>query len=155
MQRTSHRSQSDRLYFINVARNIARDGATTHFIFASDVELFPSRNLVPQFLRMIALGGSVIRDERMVYVLPPFEVTEDSKPPENKTQLQQMLQNQVAIRFHRNLCDKCHRIPNNEIWEANLENRGEQLILIEDFSLKRPSTCRLGSLHFGGSRGTP
>lgn len=124
MLRKTHRSQSDRLYYINVGRNIARDGATTHFILVNDIELYPSVGLVPQFLRMMALSGSVALNQKMVYVLPPFEVTAESGVPETKQQLQQMLEDHVAFRFHRHFCDKCHRIPDNEIWEMNLDNRG-------------------------------
>lgn len=123
MLRPTHRSQSDRLYYINIGRNIARDAATTHFILANDIELYPSRNLIPQFLQMMARSGGVNLNQRLVYVLPPFEVSAVSRPPETKTQLQEMLQNGDAIRFHRYLCDFCHRIPDHQIWEANAENR--------------------------------
>lgn len=124
MLRKSYRSQSGRLYYINVGRNIARDGATTHFILVNDIELYPSVGLVPQFLRMMALSGSDALNQKQVYVIPPFEVTAESKVPKTKTQLQQMLEDHVAFRFHRWLCDKCHRIPDNELWEINSDNRG-------------------------------
>lgn len=35
---------------MNVGRNIARDAAMTHFILASDIELYPNPGLVKRFL---------------------------------------------------------------------------------------------------------
>lgn len=45
--------KNDLYYPINVCRNVAKDAALTHFILASDVELYPSLNLVKSFLKMI------------------------------------------------------------------------------------------------------
>lgn len=50
-----YKSQKKLLYPVNVGRNIARDAALTHFILASDIELYPVPNgLVHKFLEMIA-----------------------------------------------------------------------------------------------------
>lgn len=125
MERPTHRSTSSRFFYINVARNIARDAATTHFILASDIELYPSNDIIPQFLRMIARSGSVAATGSTVYVLPPFEVTAESKPPRDKKELQDMLNDQMAVRFHKGMCDKCHRIPDQELWEINSPDRGK------------------------------
>ena len=38
----SYRSANGLTYPVNVGRNIARESATSHFVFASDVELYPS-----------------------------------------------------------------------------------------------------------------
>lgn len=126
MTRPTHRSTSERHFYINVARNIARDAATTHFILASDIELYPSDDIIPQFLRMIAKSGSVFLKKNTVYVLPPFEVTIDSKPPRTKKELQGLLKDRNAVRFHQGMCDKCHRIPDPEIWEINSPDRGKR-----------------------------
>lgn len=48
-----YKSQKKLLYPVNVGRNIARDAALTHFILASDIELYPSPGLVHKFLEMI------------------------------------------------------------------------------------------------------
>lgn len=40
-------------YPVNVGRNIARDAATTHFVLASDIELYPSLGLANGFFKMI------------------------------------------------------------------------------------------------------
>lgn len=40
-------------YPVNVGRNLARGAALTHFLLASDIELFPSYGLVDDFFAMI------------------------------------------------------------------------------------------------------
>ncbi|CAL8135327.1 unnamed protein product [Orchesella dallaii] len=47
------RMQNGLLYPINIARNIARSAATTYFVLASDIELYPSINLIPSFMEML------------------------------------------------------------------------------------------------------
>jgi hypothetical protein len=49
-----YKAQKKLLYPVNVGRNIARDAALTHFILASDIELYPNPGLVHKFLEMIA-----------------------------------------------------------------------------------------------------
>ena len=39
---TSYKERKGILYPVNVARNIARESAATHFVFPSDIELYPS-----------------------------------------------------------------------------------------------------------------
>jgi N-acetyllactosaminide beta-1,3-N-acetylglucosaminyltransferase len=53
-------------YPVNVGRNIAREAANSHFIFPSDIELYPNPGLIPAFLDMIrrnekhlVTGGSI------------------------------------------------------------------------------------------------
>jgi beta-1,4-glucuronyltransferase 1 len=40
-------------YPVNVGRNLAREAALTHFVLASDIELYPSPGLVDTFFEMI------------------------------------------------------------------------------------------------------
>lgn len=49
-----YKAQKKLLYPVNVGRNIARDASITHFILASDIELYPNPGLVKKFLEMIA-----------------------------------------------------------------------------------------------------
>ena len=37
-------------------RNVGRVPATSHYIFPSDLELYPSPGLIPQFLKMVSEG---------------------------------------------------------------------------------------------------
>lgn len=40
-------------YPINVARNLARNASSTHYVLSSDVELYPSLNFVEMFFEMV------------------------------------------------------------------------------------------------------
>lgn len=51
--KNSYRCRKNLVYPVNVARNVARYGTKSKFTLVSDVELFPSQNLVPEFLKMI------------------------------------------------------------------------------------------------------
>ena len=42
----SYRSTNNLTYPVNVGRNIARQTATSHFVFPSDIELYPSPGIV-------------------------------------------------------------------------------------------------------------
>lgn len=55
---------------MNVARNVARDAALTHFILPSDIELYPSPNLVPRFLNMIARNRKPLNTSTKPRVFP-------------------------------------------------------------------------------------
>lgn len=50
---STYRNTSGLDYPVNVGRNIAREAANSHFIFPSDIELYPSPGLIPAFLDMI------------------------------------------------------------------------------------------------------
>lgn len=82
-----YRSQKKLNFPINVGRNIARDAATTHFILAADIELYPSADLVQDFLRMITRNRTSSSSLHQVYVLPPFESAANLTPPAKKEQL--------------------------------------------------------------------
>lgn len=63
------------LYPVNVARNVARDSALTHFILPSDIELYPSPNLIPRFLNMIARNAKPLNSTKpRVFPISIFEV---------------------------------------------------------------------------------
>ncbi len=83
-----YRSEKKLMFPINVGRNIARDAATTHFILASDIELYPSVDFIPDFLDFQRRSGALLSDNKpKVFVLPPFEVTEGNLPPKTKQEL--------------------------------------------------------------------
>jgi hypothetical protein len=43
-------------YSLFYFRNVARETSTTHFVFPSDIELYPSPNLIPPFLEMVRIS---------------------------------------------------------------------------------------------------
>ena len=110
----SYRKAKQLDYPVNVARMIARESATTHYVFTSDIELYPSPNLISSFLQMIQRIGQ--QDDTTVFVTPIFEIKADASMPANKKELVEMLHNQTAIIFHQNFCEACHKIPHYVEW---------------------------------------
>lgn len=107
-------------YPINVARNVARLGAKTHYVFASDIELYPSLNIIPKFLRMVKrLKSSAVMlgSQRRVFVLPVFEIDKQVEVvPSTKEELRKLYANKLAVSFHRYMCYPCHKIPQLDKW---------------------------------------
>lgn len=69
-------------------RNVARLNAPTHYVLASDAELYPSPDMVRLFLDMLRRNESVLHLGRpKVFVLPIFEVYGNQTVPTTKTEL--------------------------------------------------------------------
>lgn len=120
-----YKTKHELLYPLNVARNIARDSAQTHFVFPSDIELFPSPNFIDKFLGMVRQNPDLFADDqRNVFVLPVFEVTSNVKVPTSKTELQTMLSNGSAIIFHKSMCAHCHTVIGSDMWIKTKETPG-------------------------------
>lgn len=82
-------------YPINVLRNVARLNSKTKYIFASDIELYPSVGIVQAFFKLLKrekLGqvGLINPKNPHVYVTPIFEVKESVKAPRTKKELIEM-----------------------------------------------------------------
>lgn len=95
-----YKNEKKLLYPVNVGRNIARETAVTHYVLASDIELYPSPDLPSRFLEMIRQRDQpeLLKPNPKVFVLPIFEVNEKSKPPKNKTLLVSYLNNSNLFR---------------------------------------------------------
>ena len=107
-------------YPVNVARMIARESATTHYIYTSDIELYPSPNLIPNFLQMIERIGVL---QETVFVTPIFEIKAEAELPSTKNELKRMLKAKTAIIFHQNFCEACHKVPQYQDWlDANVSD---------------------------------
>lgn len=75
-------------YPVNVLRNVARINAPTHYVLASDAELYPSPDLIRLFFEMLRRNESVLHLNRpKVFVLPIFEVYGNQTVPTTKTEL--------------------------------------------------------------------
>ena len=72
-------------YPINLLRNVARMNADTFYVLASDAELYPRANLVHLFLQMMKRRS--LRKDKIVFVLPVFEIMKNQTVPSTKTQL--------------------------------------------------------------------
>lgn len=116
--------QKEHPYKENVARNIAREAAVTYFIFSCDINMYPSIDVIPKFLNMIARSGSVALNENNVYVLPAFDVLSRDIYPRTKQELNWLITDNQATKYQSDLCEECYTIPDARIWETNSAHRG-------------------------------
>lgn len=97
----------------------------THFLLASDIELYPNPGLVHKFLEMIARNDVPLqRTNPKVFPLSIFEVDSASQVPRDKTELQELLKTGKAIPFHKRVCSSCHGVPKSKEWMAANETDG-------------------------------
>ncbi|KAK7054579.1 hypothetical protein SK128_015503 [Halocaridina rubra] len=117
----TYRKRYKLIYPINVARNVARQASQTYFVLPSDVELYPALNVIPEFFKMLKRPDFTNTTNPRVYVLPVFEVKKNSKAPENKNELLQMVKKNDAISFHKWVCPECHNVPKAKEWMGTPE----------------------------------
>lgn len=108
-------------YPINVGRNIARESANSHYVFPSDIELYPNPGLITAFLQMVTNGNeeALNRPNPRVFVSSIFEIKEGHSLPNNKRELLSLLNSKVVIPFHKMVCTQCHAIPKAKEWMSN------------------------------------
>ncbi|XP_030383742.1 beta-1,4-glucuronyltransferase 1 [Scaptodrosophila lebanonensis] len=115
----TYRKQHFLNYPVNVGRNIARDAAVTHFVLASDIELYPTPHLVERFMDMLGRNPKMMKNNSPhVYVLRVFEVEQNVTVPDTKKELKYLLRKGLAISFHSRLCPECHEGPRLKAWIA-------------------------------------
>lgn len=117
-------------YPINVLRNVARLSANTKYVLASDIELYPSINIVKMFRKTLEKESrnqlDLVNPEKPhVYILPIFEVEATAKAPETKQQLVQMLKKGTAIFFHKWVCDACQNFVDRDQWTVETKSPNE------------------------------
>uniref|UniRef100_A0A6P4EIH3 Beta-1,4-glucuronyltransferase 1 n=1 Tax=Drosophila rhopaloa TaxID=1041015 RepID=A0A6P4EIH3_DRORH len=136
----SYKVRANLTYPINVGRNIARQAANTHFIFACDIELYPSLGFVDQFLDMVAHNHSVLaldpKQPRRVYPLAVFEIEAGVQVPADKSELLALFRRQQAQVFHLHLCRTCHTIPSQREW-LNLTSGAEDQMHVFSQTLRK------------------
>ncbi|KAB7494819.1 Beta-1,4-glucuronyltransferase 1 [Armadillidium nasatum] len=113
---TTYRMQKKMLYPVNVARNVARGNSITYFNFPSDIELYPSVNVITEFFAMLKKPDASKTTNPRVFVFPIFEVADNENVPETKAELQAMLKTKKAIPFHKFVCPKCHAQPKSPMY---------------------------------------
>nr|XP_016932688.1 beta-1,4-glucuronyltransferase 1 [Drosophila suzukii] len=119
-RRDLYRTQQGLDYPVNMGRNIARKASLTHYVLASDIELYPTPGLVPDYLNFV--GRLVIGrpgqqpTSPVVHVLRIFEVMANVSVPSSKPELQKLLKSGEAVPFHMEICAVCHRGPKLEEW---------------------------------------
>ncbi|XP_064459995.1 beta-1,4-glucuronyltransferase 1-like [Ornithodoros turicata] len=114
-QYANYRAEHNLTYPINVLRNSARRAAETRYILASDIELYPSGNIIPRFLDMVRRRHNS-SSARQVYVLPVFEVKASQTVPLTKKVLVDMVRNKSAMFFHAWVCEECQKFPKRDEW---------------------------------------
>ncbi|KAL7050232.1 hypothetical protein ACKWTF_003999 [Chironomus riparius] len=116
-QNETYRIKNKLSYPINAARNIARTAATTYFVFACDIELYPNPNFVDQFFEMIIddKDGKWM-EEKNVFVFAVFEILTNETIPDIKQDLIKLVNEQKVFLFHSHICLECHMIPGVELW---------------------------------------
>ena len=114
----TYRKVHSMTYPVNVGRNIARETANSHYIFPSDIELYPSPGLIPAILKMVTSGEeeALKRSNPKVFVSSIFEIKEGHELPETKAELIKLLKSKVVIPFHKLVCSQCHSIPKAQEW---------------------------------------
>lgn len=148
----TYRRKHDLLFPINVARNTARQSAQTHYVFAADIELYPSVNFIPKFMKMLSVHPEHVRGTRpRIYVLPIFEIGDTKHVPENKTELQAKLKTGKAQLFHKRICASCHAIPNLTQWEKQMETEDLDVFTIG----KRVGKHRVWEAFYVGTKEDP
>lgn len=106
-------------YPVNVLRNIARQNAPTYYVLASDAELYPSPNLVADFMQMLRRNDSILNlDRPKIFVLPIFEVYGNQTVPNSKAELLEKLASGMALPFHQRVCNYCHTLPKSVEWRT-------------------------------------
>lgn len=83
-----YKSRSRILYPVNVGRNVAREAANTFYVLASDIELYPSPGVIPDFLEMVRRRDPpLLHPNPKVFPLSIFELEKGAALPQNKTEL--------------------------------------------------------------------
>ncbi|RXG53132.1 Beta-1,4-glucuronyltransferase 1 [Armadillidium vulgare] len=106
-----YRKENGLLYPINLARNVARSNTETYFNFPCDIELYPSINIIPGFMKMLQKPDASKTRRKRVYVLPVFETAANAKTPKTKPELFDLIYQKKASMFHSDICRVCHDPP--------------------------------------------
>jgi N-acetyllactosaminide beta-1,3-N-acetylglucosaminyltransferase len=115
----------------NLLRNVARRNSLTEFIFVIDIDLVPSDNLYEDFTEFAKenkLYSESQREDKVVYVVPAYEIKIDSNSrstqqslndliPHDKTALLQLIELMEARPFYIELCWKCQKYTDYETWQ--------------------------------------
>lgn len=116
----NYRQQFQLTYPINVLRNTARLAAKTKYLLASDIELYPSKNVVPSFINYMEKHNPVdeynITSKKFIFTFPIFEVKSNLSAPRTKSELIDLVRKGDAIFFHKYVCDACQNFPNRLDW---------------------------------------
>ncbi|XP_061395892.1 beta-1,4-glucuronyltransferase 1-like [Musca vetustissima] len=102
---------------INVGRNVARRSANTHFTMAADIELYPSKDFIRNFLEMLSGNKSLLAEgQPHVFAVPAFDLDSHAIIPDNKAELMTLFRMQMAMAMHQKSCKYCRLIGQEKKW---------------------------------------
>lgn len=102
---------------INLGRNVARRSINTHYALVADIELYPSKDFIPQFFDMISRNTSLVTSKnRHVFAVPAFDLDHHAIVPDTKEDLLTMYNMGMAMEMHHRSCSYCQLIPEEEKW---------------------------------------
>lgn len=121
MDRPSNSSSKNNLYRQNVARNIAKSAALTHFVLASDINMLPSSKLSDSFMENLPSSGlNIHHHPETIFVLAAFDMVTITEAPKSKEFVQKALLTGAMIEANGNSeCLNCKRIVDIEEWTNN------------------------------------
>ncbi|CRK98799.1 CLUMA_CG011966, isoform A, partial [Clunio marinus] len=112
----TYRAFKKLVYPINVGRNLARETVGTHFVLASDMELYPNPGVIENFFRMLNQNSDAFLNGKNIFIFPVFEIEEGLEVPQNKSQLRTLFNDHKLFWFHDKLAKSCHNVPNKTEW---------------------------------------
>jgi len=125
----TYRKSKELDYPVNVARNVARETVQTHFVFPSDIELYPAPGTINGFLQMVRNEdgrGPAVKPR--VFVNSIFEIQANATLPNTKSELVGLLKSGVVIPFHKHVCPSCHNVPNSKGWISSPAKSGMNVV---------------------------
>jgi len=108
----------------NMLRNVAVDAAISDYIFVVDIDMIPSPGLFNQFREFI---GKQPANRKIVYVVPVFEMQLNLGVPANRAALLQMWGDGIIQPFYQNVCWKCQRYTDYDLWRNLTLKHVEQI----------------------------
>jgi hypothetical protein len=101
------------MYPNNILRNIALDASTTSYVLLIDMDMIPDKTLYDEFNRFI---GKKESGTLLAYVVPVFEIKEETPIPTDRTSLLYMISQGDVQPFYKDVCQKCQQYTDYSTW---------------------------------------
>jgi len=127
-------NSSQILYPQNLMRNLARKSCPTDHVLLTDIDMIPSWGMVPALMQFLGCRKPC---SKCAYVIPAYEMCESEIVPNNKTELLELVRQNLACSFHKYFFDKNQGATDATRWERLPEGHsvcvGYQLPCFEFF----------------------
>jgi len=108
----------------NLLRNVAVNAAMSDYIFVVDIDMIPSSGLFNQFHQFMTKQHA---DRKIAYVVPVFEMQQNSEIPPDRGTLLQMWDHGIIQPFYREVCWKCQQYTDYDMWHNLTLKHVEQI----------------------------